>query len=306
MTGSRQFASYGVVTACLLVAASLCAHAQAAGNLAAGARPAPRGPVLVELFTSEGCPHCPEADALLERMYSGQTIEGAQIIALEEHVDYWDGAKWVDHFSSPAYTERQRQYGEVMDLDSLYTPQMVVDGLVELVGNNEGRARATISALGRAPKPAMRIVAVDAPAGAAHPAPPARVRIEVQQAAHTGEAEVVLVVAEDKLFSRVSGGSNAGESWPHSSVARWIRRVGKLPAGQADLSLEAAFDPPGPGWRNENLRLIAFVQEEESRRVLAVCTMRLADLAPRGKAAATPPGTSAPPVSSNTREQPPQ
>jgi hypothetical protein len=265
----------------LLAVAAVCLGAQAPAGGPPPASPADRGLVLVELFTSEGCPHCPEADALLEKMYSEQSIEGAQIIALEEHVDYWDRPSWVDHFSSPAFTARQQNYADAMDLDSLYTPQMVVDGLVEFVGNNAGRARSTISALGRAPLPAVRIAAAaddkKAPAGP-------QVRLEVRGLAPATLAEVYLVLAEDKLTSRVSGGRNAGENWAHSSVARWVRLVGRLPAGTKELSLTAVFEAPQTGWRAENLRLIAFVQETESQRILAVGAARLADVLPHASA----------------------
>ena len=271
----------------LLALAAVCAWAQAPDNGPPAAKPADRGLVLVELFTSEGCPHCPEADALLEKFYSEQSIEGAQIIALEEHVDYWDRPAWVDHFSSPAFTARQQDYADAMDLDSLYTPQMVVDGLVEFVGNNVSRARSTIFALARAPLPSVRILAVAAAEEKKAPALP-RVRLEARGVVPASPADLYLVLAEDKLFSRVSGGRNAGESWPHSSIARWCHLAGKMPAGSKDVSLIAEIEPPQAGWRVENLRLIAFVQEGETRRILALGTARLAVVLPGDKGAAQP------------------
>ena len=282
------FLARSVSAIALLALAAVYAWAQAPQSGPPPASPADRGLVLVELFTSEGCPHCPEADALLEKMYSEQPIEGAQIIALEEHVDYWDRPAWVDHFSSPAFTARQQNYADAMDLDSLYTPQMVVDGLVEFVGNNAGRARATISALGRAPLPAVRIAAAPAPPDAKTAPVGPRVRLEARGLAPATLAEVYLVLAEDKLFSRVSGGHNAGENWPHSSVARWVRLVGRLPAGSKELSLIATFEPPQAGWRVENLRLIAFVQETESQRIVAVGAAGLADALPGFRGGARP------------------
>jgi len=238
--------------------------------------PAERSPVLVELFTSEGCPHCPEADGFLEKLYSGQPIQGAEIIALEEHVDYWDRPAWVDHFSSPLFTARQKAYAEAMDIESLYTPQMVVDGLVEFVGNNEGRARATITALGHAPKATAQLIAM--PAGKT----PASGKIIASADLPAGhpDGEVFLVLAEDKLTSSVQGGSNAGETWAHSSVARRFQQVGEIPAGEQHFSLSFDPAPPEAGWKGQNLRLILIVQAKDDRQVLAIQSARLADLMP--------------------------
>ena len=271
-----------VTAIAVLSLAAVCVWAQSL-DLPPASSPASRGAVLVELFTSEGCPHCPEADAMLEKLYTEQSVEGAQIIALEEHVDYWDRPSWVDHYSSPAFTQRQQGYADAMDLDTLYTPQMVVDGLVEFVGNNASRARATISALGRAPLPPVRMSAVAPGKDAKSPGGAGRgglVRLEARDLAHESPADVYLVLAEDKLFSRVNGGHNAGESWPHSSVAHWYHLAGKMSAGSREFSVIAEVEAPEAGWRVENLRLVAFVQEQETRRVLALGAARLADVMP--------------------------
>src|SRR6266852_6583824 len=103
-----------------------------------------RIPVVVELFTSEGCSSCPPADALLARLAEGQLDANMQLIALEEHVDYWNDLGWIDPFSSREWTSRQYVYAGALGNGNAYTPQMVVDGTVEFVGSHSQKARETI------------------------------------------------------------------------------------------------------------------------------------------------------------------
>jgi len=118
---------------------------------------APPTPILVELFTSEGCSDCPPADALLEKLIAGQPASGVAIIGLGQHVDYWDRLGWKDRFSSAALTERQQLYQARFRTESIYTPQMVVDGRVELVGSDTNAARRAIERASTWPHGVVRI-----------------------------------------------------------------------------------------------------------------------------------------------------
>src|SRR5437879_4684262 len=117
-------------------------------------------PIVIELFTSEGCSDCPPADGVLEKLIATQPIAGVEVIALGEHVDYWDQLGWKDRFSSAALTNRQRIYSAHFNLESIYTPQMVVDGRAQFVGS-DGKAAAQAIARALAAKHGLIRIDID-------------------------------------------------------------------------------------------------------------------------------------------------
>ena len=137
--------SYGTLFVAILVALGMFAakpgpQSQAGDSSATG----PRQPILLELFTSEGCSSCPPADRLLEIFDRTQPVAGAELIVLSEHVDYWNRLGWTDPFSSALFTQRQQDYVTRLHLDSAYTPQLVIDGQKDVVGSDERAARSAI------------------------------------------------------------------------------------------------------------------------------------------------------------------
>jgi hypothetical protein len=224
----------------------------------AGVHPArasePRVPVLVELFTSEGCSSCPPADAFLEKLDRDQPVSGAEFVVLSEHVDYWDGLGWRDPYSSRSFTDRQSAYGNRFGLKTVYTPQMVVDGASEFVGNDSHLAqKAFAKAVSRA-KIGIRFSSLSTEAGSVH----AHLETDTLPPG-LGEADVYVALALDHAESQVSGGENSGRKLTYTSVLRTLQRVGTVRSGEGFskdvlLKLERGSDP-------RNLRLIAFVQE---------------------------------------------
>src|SRR5262245_43533606 len=117
-----------------------------------------RSPVIVELFTSEGCSSCPPADAVLAQLQKTQPVAGAEVITLSEHVDYWNYIGWSDPFSSAAFSARQEAYSQAFGQERIYTPQMVVAGQAELVGTNMNKAREAIAKAAGSPKADVRVI----------------------------------------------------------------------------------------------------------------------------------------------------
>lgn len=245
-------------------------------QLHASARPqeTQRVPVIVELFTSEGCSSCPPADALLARLGGAQLAGNVKLIALEEHVDYWDDQGWRDPFSSHDWTERQYVYAGALKNRNPYTPQMIVDGTLEFLGSQPLKAREAI--LQAASKPKVPVILARG-----NPKGPGKesfsVKVGKLEGATKGDcAEVWLALTETGLHSAVTRGENAGEDLHHAAVVRSMRKIGEARgdgetslAGDASVSLQKE-------WKRENLKAVAFVQEKKSRRILGAAEIRLA------------------------------
>src|SRR5277367_2245330 len=153
-------------------------------------------PVLVELFTSEGCSSCPPADALLAKMDALQPIPGTQLIVLSEHVDYWNHDGWTDPFSSASITDRQGAYVRALKLATPYTPQFVVDGFEELQAHDAAQVAQILEKAASAPKVPMRITAANI-----EPGNPAAIQghIETDVSSEKHKADVFVAIALDHV-----------------------------------------------------------------------------------------------------------
>jgi hypothetical protein len=243
---------------------------------------ATRVPVLVELFTSEGCSSCPPADALLSRLEKTQPIPGAEIIALSEHVDYWNRLGWRDPYSSVEFSERQNRYSNAFETDEVFTPQMIVDGRVQFVGSNESDARKAIADAVSHPKASVMIslVSGNVPESGDSATAALSVRVEGLKQIEGGESvDVLLAITESGLHSNVTRGENSGRVLNHISVVRKLSTLGTIDA-KKDKEDEPFTAQPvlrlSKTWKRDSIKIVVFAQERLSRRVLAVTALQLA------------------------------
>lgn len=217
-----------------------------------------RQPVLVELFTSEGCENCPAAERTLQFLEEKQFVSGADVIGLAFHVDYWDRFGWKDRFSSADHTRRQQAYVGRFKLESEYTPQMVVDGQHQFIGSEMVSA---IDAITRSAEGEKGTVEAEISAGL--------LKVSITGLGKHPKANVYLAIAEDGLSTEVRGGENQGRTLVHSSVVRNLSSIGQIARDSAEFT--AVMRPRiEQGWNAGETKFIIFVQEEAGRKILAV------------------------------------
>lgn len=225
-------------------------------------------PVLVELFTSEGCSSCPPADAVLAALERVQPIAGARVVPLGLHVDYWDRLGWTDPFSSARASERQRDYASLGG--GSYTPQAVVDGRAQTVGSRRAAVELAITEASRRPHASL---SVDL-APRAEPAAPYALTLKVGALppGAASDAQAVVALTENAVRVEVPRGENGGSTLEHTAVARELVIAGAVPA--QGVTLTVSLKSPA-GVAAKDLRVVAFVQERGSRRVLGTTTRDL-------------------------------
>lgn len=251
--------------------------ALAAGLSAVAAAEEPSGPVLVELFTSQGCASCPPADRLLAQL--GEE-HGDEVVPLAFHIDGWNHLGWTDPFSSAAWTRRQAAYTRELEATP-YTPQAVVGGGAEVLGSDERAIRAAVAAAAAEPQGelALTLTPADSEVGVT-------VEVTLPSALRDRKLDLMVAVFESGLVTPVERGENGGATLHNDYVVRRLERAGRLRPGdpaQSQHSVDLKLDKD---WRPAELGVAAFLQDRRSRRVHGAAARTFA--AATSSAAASP------------------
>jgi hypothetical protein len=239
----------------LILAGSLLLAVDLSACSGAGGSQPLKGFAVVELFTSEGCSSCPPADQLMARIQ--QDSKGQPIYILAFHVDYWNRMGWKDVFSDGAYTQRQNQYAAWLRLESVYTPQVVVNGSKEFVGSQESPIRKAISNGLQEVSPAqLTLDDVRLDKGNV------TWRYQARNAGH--HTSLLVAIVQRSATSQVKAGENSGRTLSHVQIVRQLQtmKVDANGSGTGDLPL-----PAGVGASDEEI--IAFLQDNDNGHIIA-------------------------------------
>ena len=255
---------FGFIAALFLVAVAFAARQNSQPPATAAKQ---SKAVLVELFTSEGCSSCPPADELLREINGKQTSAGQLIVGISEHVTYWNSLGWSDPYSSDIYTTRQNSYGKRFGLDSVYTPQMVVNGSEEFVGSDRTHLNHAILRQSAQDEPiALQILSVHVDGSMLS------FRFTANGEFPKEGADIVAVIADDADRSSVLRGENSGRALAHVAVARSLQKVASV-TNATEKTVQMTL--PRSLQASEGHHLILFAQIPGYGRVLGTDTAHL-------------------------------
>ncbi|MEX8547651.1 MAG: DUF1223 domain-containing protein [Mucilaginibacter sp.] len=214
-----------------------------------------KGFVVIELFTSQGCSSCPPADELVKKIQKESNNLPVYILAF--HVDYWNRLGWKDVFSSAAYSKRQNQYADWLNLQSIYTPQIVVNGRKEFIGSEEGTLRNAIKSSLQKPSPTtltLDDVKFDKD----------QINLQYKIEGTTNNASLVLALVQKSATTNVKGGENGGRTLAHVQIVRNLQtlNLGGKNNGSATIAIPSTLN-------NQSLEVIAFLQNNSNGQILA-------------------------------------
>lgn len=260
---TTRSASPAIAVAALAGFAPLAYAADALEATAPGGAPR-AGFAVVELFTSEGCSSCPAADRLLGDIHRVATERDLPVYVLSMHVPYWDNLGWTDPYGSATHTQRQRDYAAALGERSVYTPQMVVNGVEGFVGSNGPVASRAVSSAVATPAEAgltIRLLPDDAN----------RLRV-VYSATGAGEGTVLnLAVVQERGAQQVERGENQGRRLEHTNIVRGFQSVAVEAANDAEAIV------PLPEGLAYPARIVAYLQDPVTKRVLAAAAASIAE-----------------------------
>jgi hypothetical protein len=225
------------------------------------------GPIVLELFTSQGCSTCPPADRVLSRLGLDEKTR-TKVVPLAFHVDYWNRVGWTDPFSAKEWSARQDAYNRVFRLDGVYTPQLVVNGRTQINGRDEERALTEIAADLEAPA-AASISLVTRKGVGARPGLAVDVTAQVTESIPARKLQVLVALFESSLITPVARGENGGRTLRNDFIVRRLEKAFSLEPkagarGQRTVDIEL-----DPEWKLENVGVAAFVQDPSSMRIYA-------------------------------------
>ncbi|MEO8033356.1 MAG: DUF1223 domain-containing protein [Acidobacteriota bacterium] len=230
--------------------------------------------VVLELFTSQGCSSCPPADRLLTAL-GGERRDGAVVIPLAYHVDYWDHLGWKDPFSSASWSARQNRYAASLGSAQVYTPQLIVNGTTQLVGNDERAVRRAIERQLAAGNRGVvfidrltregRVVRVDAHAALEGPAKGSSSRAGL---------EVIAALFQNGITTAVVAGENGGRKLADDYIVRWEAPAFALGIGAREAHGTVAI-PVDAAWSGGDLGVVLFLQDRASRSIYGAVSQRV-------------------------------
>ncbi|MDB5323014.1 MAG: hypothetical protein JWN40_4645 [Phycisphaerales bacterium] len=210
----------------------------------------PNAVAVIELFTSEGCSSCPPADALLAEILRDARAKNQPIYPLAFHVDYWDRLGWRDPYSNPAHSARQRAYSQSFHRDSIYTPQMIINGVTEFVGSD--RTRATQELAKALEQPAKVTVKLTVAPGKK----PNALTVTYDLNPLPKSAQLHIALVERNLQTKVLRGENAARTLSHDNVVRAFESI-PLEKSQGQLDVTLPLD-----LKRQNASIIGYVQNQ--------------------------------------------
>lgn len=212
---------------------------------------APRGPAVVELYTSQGCSSCPPADAFL-----GELSEMPNVVALAFHVDYWDSIGWRDRFALPTAVDRQHRYVETLGLASAFTPQVVVAGRRSFVGSDKRRILAAIAEARNTIPIKLEVTR-------------AELTVTVPEGQERGLYDVNLIAYLPAAVTAVGRGENSGRTLTEFNIVRQFRSLGVW------NGREAVFRAPIDSFPSNATRVAVQLQQAQQGPILGGATAAL-------------------------------